>query len=241
MFGGGAGPTCLKAADANNDSRYSIADALYILVDLFGGGPSPGSPHPSCGTDVNDYSSTLTCDFYNQTACTTATLSQEVDVNNKVTIESATATSDGYVTIPVSVETAQDVYGLQFTIKYDNNLEFMNFTRVLEANFFECRERGNTLKCGVVIDTNLKQTLPAGKHKVAEMMFKTVSNKNTQITLEDVELIDKDGNAIVPATEDARIGVGKRTGKRITGTAKQILSSFASFDEVVCGYEQSFK
>ncbi len=48
-------PLCLEAADANNDGKADIADAVSILGFLFGGGvaalPDPGAPPNPCGPD----------------------------------------------------------------------------------------------------------------------------------------------------------------------------------------------
>ncbi|MFN0058673.1 MAG: hypothetical protein ACKVX7_09485 [Planctomycetota bacterium] len=42
---------CADSVDANDDGALDIADAIFMLSALFAGGPSPASPHPTCGDD----------------------------------------------------------------------------------------------------------------------------------------------------------------------------------------------
>ncbi len=42
---------CDDACDVNDDGALDIADALYSLSALFGGGPAPAAPFPMCGVD----------------------------------------------------------------------------------------------------------------------------------------------------------------------------------------------
>lgn len=49
---GGAMPTPLDAADANDNGVVEIADATYTLIALFQGGPLPPAPFPTPGTDT---------------------------------------------------------------------------------------------------------------------------------------------------------------------------------------------
>ncbi len=48
---GGQQPPCMDAADANDDGRVTLADALYMLDFLFGIGPPPPPPFTECGED----------------------------------------------------------------------------------------------------------------------------------------------------------------------------------------------
>ena len=50
LFGGGAGPTCLDAADANDDGAANIADSLFMANVLLGVVPL-APPFPDCGYD----------------------------------------------------------------------------------------------------------------------------------------------------------------------------------------------
>jgi hypothetical protein len=43
--------TCLDAADVNDDGAIDISDPIYILLDLYEGGPSPPPPG-NCGVDL---------------------------------------------------------------------------------------------------------------------------------------------------------------------------------------------
>ena len=43
---------CADASDVNDDGRISISDAIYLLNDLFKGGPAIPSPFPGVGVDL---------------------------------------------------------------------------------------------------------------------------------------------------------------------------------------------
>ncbi len=43
--------TCLDVADVNDDGVIDISDPIYILLDLYEGGPPPPPPG-SCGVDL---------------------------------------------------------------------------------------------------------------------------------------------------------------------------------------------
>lgn len=52
LFLGNSAPTCLDAADVNDDGLVDISDAVKILQYLFLGGFEPPAPGPgSCGVD----------------------------------------------------------------------------------------------------------------------------------------------------------------------------------------------
>ncbi|MEM7164392.1 MAG: dockerin type I repeat-containing protein [Planctomycetota bacterium] len=54
LFNNGVAPTCLNAADANDDATTGMintADAVYILSYLFNAGATPPAPFGSCGAD----------------------------------------------------------------------------------------------------------------------------------------------------------------------------------------------
>jgi hypothetical protein len=77
LFGGGAVPTCLDAADVNNDARLGdphpidLADAIFLLQFLFGNGTPPPEPFGSfpprfpldCGVDP-EVDDGIDCDAY---------------------------------------------------------------------------------------------------------------------------------------------------------------------------------
>lgn len=54
---------CLIACDANDDNTVNIADAVYCLGGLFGGGNPPPAPHGVCGEDPTP--GPLSCDEVN--------------------------------------------------------------------------------------------------------------------------------------------------------------------------------
>jgi hypothetical protein len=51
LFVTGEPLTCRKAADANDDARVDVSDAVAILRFLFLGHDAPPGPHPGCGPD----------------------------------------------------------------------------------------------------------------------------------------------------------------------------------------------
>jgi hypothetical protein len=60
-------PGCLEAADANDDDRYDISDAIHMIGFLFLGGPPPPPPSPppaGCGPDPGAPERTLGCELY---------------------------------------------------------------------------------------------------------------------------------------------------------------------------------
>ena len=59
--GAGPSPTCLDAADTNDDGGVNITDGIYVLNFLFLGGPAPPAPHPGCGTEPQGDADGVTC------------------------------------------------------------------------------------------------------------------------------------------------------------------------------------
>ena len=51
FFARGASPTCLSSADANDDGRLNVADAVRVLLHLFGGVSRLPPPFAACGAD----------------------------------------------------------------------------------------------------------------------------------------------------------------------------------------------
>jgi parallel beta-helix repeat protein len=51
LFLGGAEPSCLESANADDTSVLDLTDAVYLLGHLFLGGPAPPAPYPGCGLD----------------------------------------------------------------------------------------------------------------------------------------------------------------------------------------------
>ena len=51
LFTSGAAPSCLNAADPNDDEQIDISDPLFLLFFLFAGGLAPPDPFNVCGPD----------------------------------------------------------------------------------------------------------------------------------------------------------------------------------------------
>lgn len=51
LFSGEAEPSCLDAADSNDDGRADLSDAVAILAYLFSGAAPPAPPFEACGVD----------------------------------------------------------------------------------------------------------------------------------------------------------------------------------------------
>ena len=51
LFQSGAAPSCLAAADSNDDDVIDISDPILLLFSLFGGTVTPAPPYPDCGVD----------------------------------------------------------------------------------------------------------------------------------------------------------------------------------------------
>jgi hypothetical protein len=62
LFTGGDRPTCLDAADTDDNGSLELTDAVYLLGFLFLGGPAPQAPFPECGVDPT--ADELTCESY---------------------------------------------------------------------------------------------------------------------------------------------------------------------------------
>ena len=64
LFAGGRQPSCLDAADANDDGTIDVSDAVQILLFLFAGGTTLPEPYPELGIDLTP--DPLRCDSYPQ-------------------------------------------------------------------------------------------------------------------------------------------------------------------------------
>jgi len=53
---------CMDAADANDDGRVNLSDAVILLNHLYGGGSGPANPYPECGYDLTQ--DELECESY---------------------------------------------------------------------------------------------------------------------------------------------------------------------------------
>jgi hypothetical protein len=62
LFTGGAMPTCLKTADADDTGNTHVTDAVSLLGCLFLGCPSPAEPVPTYGFDPTI--DKLTCESF---------------------------------------------------------------------------------------------------------------------------------------------------------------------------------
>ena len=51
LFLGEEAPSCLDAADTNDNAVLDLGNAVHVLQFLFLGGPPPGRPFPECGPD----------------------------------------------------------------------------------------------------------------------------------------------------------------------------------------------
>ena len=51
LFAGGLLPSCLDAADTNDDAGIDVSDGVYLVRHLFALGPAPPPPYPACGPD----------------------------------------------------------------------------------------------------------------------------------------------------------------------------------------------
>ena len=60
-----AAPPCWRACDSNSDDTVDIADAVFLLIFLFGGGQPPAHPFPGCGEVGIDASTPLPCETVN--------------------------------------------------------------------------------------------------------------------------------------------------------------------------------
>ncbi len=61
FFAGGAEPGCLAAVNTNGDVKLDIADPVFLLNFLFGGGPIITGPFPDCGPGTLPADALLGC------------------------------------------------------------------------------------------------------------------------------------------------------------------------------------
>ncbi|MCA8962980.1 MAG: hypothetical protein KDC38_20800, partial [Planctomycetes bacterium] len=61
LFIGGVAPSCVDAADSNDDGAVDVADAIHLLGYLFSGTAAPPAPGATtCGVDPS--ADALGCD-----------------------------------------------------------------------------------------------------------------------------------------------------------------------------------
>jgi len=67
LFQGGPAPSCQEAADADDNGRLDLTDAIYLLEFLFRAGVPPPPPGPPGDDCPQEYGSApfLGCDRYN--------------------------------------------------------------------------------------------------------------------------------------------------------------------------------
>jgi hypothetical protein len=64
LFRGRIYPSCLKAADTDDDGHVDVTDAVYIINFAVLGGSPPPAPFPAAGPD--ETVDELTCDAYGE-------------------------------------------------------------------------------------------------------------------------------------------------------------------------------
>ena len=63
LFGAGLAPDCQRSLDVDGNQKLDITDPVYLLRNLYRGGPPPPGPYPNCGLDP-DPSAELPCETH---------------------------------------------------------------------------------------------------------------------------------------------------------------------------------
>jgi hypothetical protein len=114
---GGPQPTCMDAADVNDDGEADFTDGIQIFFMLFvdngtWGTPSIPEPYPVAGVDVMPDS--LGCESY---TVTPAEVSDDV-----IRVGEVTASPGQEVEVPIFITTSVPVDAFQIALSYDPNL-----------------------------------------------------------------------------------------------------------------------
>jgi hypothetical protein len=125
LFNGDRSPTCLDAADANDDGQVDISDTIFILDHAVLGGPPVPAPYLEVGPD-------LTAD---DVPCPRYDVVTPVETADVVRIAKVEAAPGQVAHVPVLLTNSVEVEAFQLVIRYDPDL----FTPLGELSFVRMR------------------------------------------------------------------------------------------------------
>jgi hypothetical protein len=194
QYGGGQAPPCMDAGDFDDSGRYDLSDCVANLCNQFAGCPNPPAPSGSCGPDPTTQDP-LGCDTFvpcGTGAAATPDLDRAASAARGERLRCTPVFSGDTLRIGIDASPEEPVAALQLEISYDAAI--LRFRRVEsgpgDADFFSARfdPSSGKLRVGYVRDLQLMDPLPAGPHRVGEIVF--------------------DLRSAIPA-EGSRVGIGR--------------------------------
>jgi len=194
---------CQRAADASADDALNVSDVLYLLGHLF----PLNIPAPKFCGDVDTFNTSLPCDSFPPCGYPLMKVSPaNTNSENKTSlIFGSPEFHNGYVDVPVYVESETGVSGIQLELKYTGNYDVSIRSEGCaseEFDYFKAYNDDNTVAfVGVVslmptTNGEAVQGMDAGRHRVAVIRVK--GNEVPALEVKEVVLSDGYGFSVEP-------------------------------------------
>ncbi len=233
IFSGSPVPSCLDAADYNDDDSITLGDALNLIYWYVGepGVDPPAPPGTTCGYDP--ICDALDCIWHEYCMGDRGGLAYEPPVSmegapNRLVVGETEVSKDGVVVVPVDLVNSEALCGFEYTITYDPKLiaaQAVDDSGLITEKFGLFAPyidvKAGKIKVGNVPDLEMKKMLAAGKYRVANIGFQLVVEElkaAIPLKLENAVLYDSLVNQLPTEWID---GLIKPTG----GLAKPVGSS----------------
>jgi len=199
---------CERAADANADDALNVSDVLFLLNSMF----PPTFPAPTFCGDVDTFNTVLTCDSFPPCGYYTKKMVEAINANAKIEI-GAPEYGDGYVVMPVYMESDVEVAGIQLELSYGGDYSVAVETEgcvTEDFDYFRSHvDAGEAAFIGVysltpAMNGEVVAGLEAGRYRIAEI--RVVGSEVPEFKVENAVLASRYGYSIEP---EILLGVGE--------------------------------